>query len=56
MVSPKQHWHDNMSGTNLESTPKYEELEERIDELQTILDEIENSISEAENIEFPRAF
>ena len=49
-------WRDNMSGTNLETTQKFEELEEAIDLLDTAQNDIESALSEAENVEFSRAF
>lgn len=51
-----QDWYDNMSGTNLESTEKYETVGECADSLQTTADDLESTVSEAEGIEFPGMF
>lgn len=51
-----QEWHDGMEGTNLESTDKFNALEECAQALDQGKDEIENAISELENVEFPGMF
>jgi len=42
-------WKQNMEGTNLENTSKYEQLQECEDQLQEVLDAMEY-------VEFPGAF
>ena len=49
-------WHDNMSGTNLESTGKYQRLEEAADNLRRGIDHILDATSELENVEIPTMF
>lgn len=49
-------WRDNMAGTNLESTDKYQQLEDCATTLESASGEIENAISELETVEFPGMF
>jgi hypothetical protein len=49
-----ENWRDGMSGTNLESSQKFSEVEECVSQLEDLESELEN-IS-FDNVEFPRMF
>jgi methyl-accepting chemotaxis protein len=46
-------WRDNMSGTNLENTEKYGQVEEAAQTLESAVGEIESAVGELESVEFP---
>ena len=56
LADEMESWRDNMSGTNLESTGKYETVGECADVLSTARDDIENTKGELEGVEFPTMF
>jgi len=49
-------WQENMEGTNLESTTKYEALGECADELDEIVEQLEEAVNISEGIMFPSMF
>ena len=56
LAEEMESWRDNMTGTNLENTQKYQDVEECAETLRQAHDDIENGKSEAEGIEFPGMF
>ena len=49
-------WRDNLEGTNLENTYKYEQLEECFGVLEELLDELDNTIGREDDVIFPSMF
>ena len=49
-------WKDNLVGTNLECTYKYEQLEECYGVLEEIMDELENTLGREDEVLFPSMF
>jgi len=49
-------WRSNMDGTNLESTQKYQDLEECEGYLDDAIGDIENAVSTLDDVMFPGMF
>lgn len=49
-------WRDNMGGTNLENTEKYQAVEQAADQLEQCADDIDNAMQELQGVEFPGMF
>ena len=56
LADEMESWRDNMEGTNLENTQKYETISECADTLRTGFDDVENALVELEGVEFPGMF
>ena len=49
-------WHDNLEGTNLENTNKYQELESAAEALQEVIDQIDEANSACQGVQFPTPY
>ena len=56
LADEMESWRDNMSGTNLENTEKYQSVEECADILREAFDNIDSAKSDLESVEFPGMF
>ena len=56
LADEMESWRDNMSGTNLENTEKYQSVDECAETLRSAFDDIECAKSELEGVEFPGMF
>lgn len=50
-----EQWFDGLTGTNLENSGKYAELEETIDLLESAIDSIRSGLDDLENVKPPAA-
>jgi len=51
-----ENWRDGLSGTNLENTEKFKQLETAIEGLDEIIDTLTNVCDDAMNIEIPTPY
>ena len=56
LAEEMESWRDNMSGTNLENTDKYSQVEESAETLRQGYDDIESATGDLDGVEFPGMF
>ena len=56
LAEAMESWRDNMTGTNLENTQKYQDDQECAEALRQAHDDIEDGKLEAQSIDFPGIF
>jgi len=56
LADEMESWRDNMSGTNLENTEKYNTVDECAETLRSAADEIETAKGDLDGVEFPGMF
>ena len=56
LADEMESWRDNISGTNLESTQKYQDVEECADILRQAADDIESAKGDLDSVNFPGMF
>jgi hypothetical protein len=49
-------WHDNLEGTNLENTSKYQELQSAAEALQEVIDQIDEANAACQGVQFPTPY